>query len=106
MKNPINNTKLISKKAFNDILKDRFGLTIDKNSIFKYVDKYTCNKHAYNKPAPQVFTITFVDRFGFSWSNTNGEFYKNNTIPKTQLYKDFKEFINTNTFIIDKHFFV
>jgi hypothetical protein len=106
MKNPIKNTKLISKKTFNDILKTRFGLCIDKDSICKYVDNFASNSHIYNETNVKVFTITFVDSFGFSWSNTNGKFYKDHTKQNTTLYKEFKEFINKHTFVVDKHFFV
>lgn len=106
MTNTIKNTELLSKKEFLETLKNRFGLTIDKNSINKYIDNFNCNSHAYNNINPKVFTITFVDRFGFSWSNTKGEFYQNHTVPKTKLYNEFREFLNTHTFVIDKHFFI
>jgi hypothetical protein len=106
VKNPIKNTTLISKKYFDEVLKVRFGLTIDKDSINKYIDNYNCNSHTYNEASPKVFTATFTDSFGFSWSNTQGRFYKKHTEPKSELFKEFKEFINTHTFIIDKHFYI
>lgn len=40
VKNPIKNTKLVSKKYFSEALKIRFGLIIDKDSINKYIDKH------------------------------------------------------------------
>lgn len=106
MTNPIKNTKLLSKKEFLETLKNRFGLTIDKNSINKYIDNFNCNSHIYTKPSPKVFTITFIDRFGFSWSNTYGQFYKDHTKPNSLLFKEFKEFINTHTFKIDNHLYI
>lgn len=106
MINPIKNTKLISKKKFLEILKNRFELTIDKESINKYIDNFNCNSHTYNELNPKVFTATFKDSFGFSWSNTNGEFYKYHTKPNSLLFKEFKEFINSHTFKINNHFYI
>lgn len=104
--NPINNTVLVSRKHFESELFNRFGLKLDLHSICKYKDTYSCNKHAYSIENPLVFTIDYIDSFGISWANGNGEFYKDHTKPKTDLFKEFKQFKETHTFKIDKHFHI
>ena len=106
MKNPILNTTLLTKKQFETELFNRFGLKPDYNKITKYMDTYSCNKFSYSVDNPLVFTISFIDNFGFSWANVYGQFYKNHTKPKTQLFKDFKEFINSNTYKYSNHFLI
>lgn len=104
--NPILNTKLISRKEFEKTILDRFGLRFYKESVTTYKDLYSCNKHAYSVEGPLVFTCTFIDRFGFSVSDVNGEFFKEQYKQGTQLYKEFREFLSSHTFKIKNHYFV
>jgi len=104
--NPLINSKLISRKEFEEILLNKFGLKLELKSICKYVDKYSCNRHVYNYSEPKVFTIGFIDKTGFSWSNINGFFYNEHASKQTELYKEFKEFKNSHTFKIQNHFFI
>lgn len=104
--NPILNTNLVTKKQFETELFNRFGLKVDYSMITKYMDTYSCNEHAYKIKNPLVFTISFVDSFGFSWANVYGSFYKNHTKPKTELFKEFKQFISTHTFKHKNHFLI
>ncbi|QRE03491.1 hypothetical protein H0H26_11460 [Flavobacterium psychrophilum] len=76
------------------------------NKITKYLDTYSCNKHAYNVENPLVFTIDFIDSTGFGWANIYSEFYQNHTNKKTDLFFEFKEFISTHTFKIGNHFLI
>jgi len=106
MKNPVLNTKLISRKEFESILLNRFGLKLDLNSITKYQDTFSCNTHAYSVKNPLVFTIDFKDKINASWANVYGIFYTENTKPKTELFKEFKEFKNSHTFKIGNYFYI
>ena len=105
MINPIKNRILINQSEFNHVLKTRFGLSIDKDSIYKYVDNFSGNQRLYNINNPKIFTIGFKDKINKSYSNIYGDFYNNHAKKQTELYKDFKEFVNTYTFTIGKHFF-
>ncbi|WP_296683267.1 hypothetical protein [Flavobacterium sp.] len=104
MINPIKNRVAISESEFNNTLKSRFGLSIDKDSICKYVDNFSQNQKMYNINNPKVFTISYKDKKGFPYSNINGVYYKNHAIKKSDLHKDFNEFINTYTFKIGNYF--
>ena len=104
--NPVLNTSLISRKQFESILFNRFGLKLDMNKITKYLDTYSCNRHAYSVENPKVFTIDFIDSTGFGWANIYSEFYNKHTKPRTELFNEFKEFIGTHTFKIDNHFLI
>ena len=106
MENPIKNKILISKDEFENILKTRFGLSINYNMIYKYFDTYPQNKEFYTIDNPPVFTIDFIDNTGSSWANINGQFYKEHTAKKTELFKLFKEFINKYTFKVGKYFYI
>lgn len=104
MKNPFKYKKLISLNEFKNRLVD-FGLELDMNTFCKYVDTYPQNESEYNYKLPKVFTIDFKDITGVGWGNVNGEFYKNHTTKKTQLFKDFKEFKDTHTFKINQYYY-
>ena len=106
MKNPIINTKLITKKQFTNDVFNLFGLKLDFESVCMYKDSHSCNKWAYNIPDPLVFTASFVDHFGFSWANINGSFYAEHTIKKTDLFKEFKKYIENHTFKHKNHFYI
>lgn len=105
MLNPIKNTQLISRSEFEAKLKS-FGLFICNDSVCKYIDNYPMNENFYELPKSRVFTIDFIDSTKVSWANTNGLFYKNHTIPKTSLFKEFKEFVSNHTFQIGNHFLI
>ena len=77
MHNPIIGTQLISRKEFENILLNRFGLKLDIDSIYLYVDGFSSNTHAYNIESPLVFTISFVDHLNASWPIYTGFFTTN-----------------------------
>jgi len=104
--NPIKNTILIDKTDFEKSLFNLFGLKVDYDMICKYLDTYPQNQTEYNIKHPKVFTIDFVDKTGRGWANIYSDFYKNHTKPKTELFKQFKEFINTYTFRVGDYFFI
>lgn len=106
MKNPVKNTTLISKREFAEILENRFGLFINNESIYKYIDYFQGNQVMYNVNNPKVFTIDYKDQNGFSYANTNGIYYNNHAIKNSDLHKEFKEFINTYTFKIGNYFMI
>ena len=106
MHNPIIGTQLISRKEFENILLNRFGLKLDIDSIYLYVDGFSSNTHAYNIESPLVFTISFVDHLNASWANIYGVFYNEHTKNKTQLFIDFKDFISSYTFKYKNHFLI
>ena len=103
--NPIKNVQLISRHDFEQGLK-RFGLKISNDSICKYIDTYPQNQSQYNYEHPRVFTCDFVDETGHGWANIYSRFYKEHTIPKTDLFREFKEFIESYTFKIGHYYFI
>lgn len=102
--NPIKDKQLLSKIDFENVLINQFGLKVDYSMICIYVDTFQNNQSFYTVKHPKVFTVSYVDRFGFGWANTQGEFYKNHTSNKTQLYKEFTAFLNNHTFKHDNAF--
>lgn len=106
MKNPINDTILISRKEFESIIFDRFGLKLDFKALTMYVDTFNCNKHAYSIENPNVFTIGYLDKWGFNISNVNSCFYKEEYKANTELYYNFKQFVSGVTFKYKNHYLV
>ena len=101
MKNPENKIYL-NYNEFNKALKQLFNLEIDKDTICTYMDTYKQNINQYSYKNPLVFTCTYKDETGKGWANIYGRFYKEHTTKKTQIFREFKEFINTYSTTIKK----
>lgn len=102
--NPFKYKTEVNRLNFENELK-RFGLSIDIDSVCKYVDTYPQNENEYKYRQPRVFTCTFKDSSGKGWANIYGNFYKNHTLKRTKLFREFKDFIDSHTFKIGNYYY-
>lgn len=105
MKNPHKYRREISKDSFCNTLKTLYGLELDMDMICRYIDTYPQNESTYNYKSPRVFTIDLKDSTGYGWANIKSKFYKEHTTKKTELFKEFKHFIDSHTFKIGNYWY-
>ncbi len=74
---------LVSLETIKEILKEKYGLYLDKDTFLKYYD--TANE--YNHLS---LTHTPKDKKGFGWCNIKSEWYNNNCKKRTELYEEWQ----------------
>ena len=100
--NPFKEKTLITKKQFVNDLKELFNVSPNFKEVCLYKDTYSCNKHLYKVDSPNVFTLGYIDPIGFSIYHEYSKHMKRGE----RLYNEFRKYLDTYTFIYQKHYFI